>query len=225
MKNAIFAALLIQVQKMKKIIVLLFAFLLAIQAYAQNSNTTFSQKRHFVEVSVGEPFSSLWCFNLQFMNNRAEDAIFHEWDYSNRPAMNVGYGDEYFVLPITVGYFYQLLDWLQIGGEISTMSDADVRKTWAGDRLAQFLQTNLYIAAGARFNYYHKNITDLYSGLLLGTNIRFLSSDADHLLHARGKFTWQVTALGVRFGKQIYGTVELGYGYKGIVSAGIGARF
>lgn len=209
---------------MKRLIVLLFTFLLAIHAYAQSSNAPSSQKRHYVEVSVGEPFTSLWCLNLQFKNNRAEDHIFHEWDYSNRPAINVGYAEEYFVLPITVGYFYQLLDWLQIGGEISTMSDADVRKTWNGDRLAQFLQTNLYIAAGARFNYYHKNITDLYSGLLLGTNIRFLSSDADHLLHTRARFTWQVTALGVRFGKQVYGTVELGYGYKGIVSAGIGAR-
>lgn len=128
-------------------------------------------------------------------------------------------------MPITVGYYYQVLDWLQVGGELSTMSDADVRKTWNGDRLAQFLQTNLYIAAGVRFTYYHKIITDLYSGLLLGAKVRFLSSDKDHLLNVGAKFTWQLTAFGVRFGKRIYGDIELGYGYKGMLSVGIGARF
>lgn len=179
----------------------------------------------FIELSVGEPFTSLWGLNMQFCNNPQQEQCFHIWDRANRPEINVGYAEEYFVLPITVGYYYQVLDWLQVGGEISTISDADVRKTWNGDRLAQFLQTNLYIAAGVRFTYYHKNITDLYSGLLLGANVRFLSSDKDHLLNVGAKFTWQLTAFGVRFGKRIYGDVELGYGYKGMLSVGIGARF
>lgn len=33
------------------------------------------------------------------------------------------------------------------------------------------------------------------------------------------------TALGIRFGRSVYGNVELGYGYKGLISAGIGYRF
>lgn len=210
---------------MKKVFLITLLSLFACLLNAQTTNSTAPSYRHHIELSFGEPFSSLWNINLQFRNNPQEDHCFHNWSDQNRPAVNVGYAEEYFVLPITIGYFYQVLDWLQVGGEISTMSDADVNKTWAGDRLSQFLQTNLYIAAGARFNYYHKNITDLYSGLLIGTNIRFLSSDKDKLLNASGKFTWQVTALGVRFGKRIYGNVELGYGYKGVISAGIGARF
>jgi hypothetical protein len=39
------------------------------------------------------------------------------------------------------------------------------------------------------------------------------------------RLTWQITALGVRFGKRVYGNVEIGYGYKGLISAGIGCRF
>ena len=38
-------------------------------------------------------------------------------------------------------------------------------------------------------------------------------------------FTFQATAFGVRFGKKVYGFAELGCGYKGILSIGIGTRF
>ena len=210
---------------MKRLLYFLLVLFIPFIDFAQSSEIQESNYRHHIELSFGEPFSSLWGLNMQFRNNLQQDQCYHIWDVANRPAINVGYADEYFVLPITVGYYYQILDWLQIGGEISTMSAADVRNTWGGDKLAEFLQTNLYVSTGVRFNYYSKNITDLYSGLLLGANVRFLSSDKDHLLNAGGMFTWQLTALGVRFGRRIYGNVELGYGYKGLLSVGIGSRF
>lgn len=181
--------------------------------------------RHHIELSVGEPFSSLWGFNLQFAQSEDEEHYFHEWANASRPLTEQGYEDEYFVPPIVVGYYYQVLSWLQIGGEIGTMSICTTENTWGDKQLAHYLSTNLYMAAGVRFNYYHKKITDLYSGLTLGANVRFVSTESNPLLCSSGLFCWQITGLGVRFGKSVYGNVELGYGYKGLVSIGVGYRF
>ena len=186
--------------------------------------------KHHIEFSIGEPLSSAWGFNMMFLNNASERTAFDQWAGKSRPytlpAGIKGYEAEWIIPTFSLSYYYQPLKWLEVGCELSTMSRCTTEKYLSnGETYAYYLNTNLYIAAGVRFDYFHKNITDLYSGFTLGANVRFHTTESTPLLMTTSRFTWQITALGVRFGKKVYGNVELGYGYKGLLSAGVGYRF
>lgn len=189
------------------------------------------EQKHHIELSVSEPFSTLWGLNLMMTTTprsyEAYENAFSEWASVSRPYGNYSrYEDEWFCPPITLGYYYQLLPWMQVGGEVSTaMLCTTENYLSTGKSYAHWLNTNLYIAPGVRFNYYHKKITDLYSGVNLGVNVKLHSTEKDPLVLSSARVTWQLTALGVRFGKRVYGNVELGYGYKGLLSVGVGTRF
>lgn len=186
--------------------------------------------KHHIEFSIGEPLSSAWGFNGMFVDNKSEYVTFEQWAGKSRPytlpAGVNGYEAEWILPTFSLSYYYQPLKWLEVGGEVSTMSMCMTENYLSNDATyAYYLHTNLYIAAGVRFDYFHKNITDLYSGFTLGANVRFHTTESTPLLMTTSRFTWQITALGVRFGKKVYGNVELGYGYKGLLSAGVGYRF
>ena len=105
------------------------------------------------------------------------------------------------------------------------MSMSTTENTWENQTYEYFLTTNLYLVAGVRFNYFHKGITDLYSGLSFGAKLMMETTKHDGTIAVTAGPAFQLTALGVRFGKRVYGTVELGYGYKGLLNVGIGTRF
>lgn len=186
--------------------------------------------KHHIEFSIGEPLTSVWGFNGMFVDNQTEYSTFEKWAGNSRPytlpsGVN-GYENEWIMPTFSLCYYYSPLKWLEAGAEVSTMSMCMTENYLSDDKVyAYYLHTNLYVAAGVRFNYLHKHITDLYSGLTIGANIRFHATESTPLLLTTTRFTWQITALGVRFGKRVYGNVEIGYGYKGILSAGIGCRF
>lgn len=189
----------------------------------------FSAKHH-IEFSVGEPLTSVWGFNGMFVDNQTEYLTFEKWAGNSRPYTLPngvsGYENEWIIPTFSLSYYYRPLKWLEVGAEVSTMSMCMTEHYLADDKVyAYYLHSNLYIAAGARFNYFHKHITDLYSGFTIGANIRFHTTESTPLLLTTSRFTWQITALGVRFGKRVYGNVEIGYGYKGMLAAGVGCRF
>lgn len=212
---------------MKRRIFVSIALLLASVVIIEASDDNM-MSRHYVELSVGEPLSTMMGFNLQTpFDNEEKDmrAVWQQESVSDRSLPRKCYNDGFLVMPISVGYFYQVLDWLQVGGEVATYSSGESWNSFADSRkVAYYNNTNLYLAAGVRFNYFHKNITDLYSGCLVGANVRFFATENDPLYYVSGRCAWQITALGVRFGKKVYGNVEIGYGYKGFCSVGIGVR-
>ncbi len=195
-------------------------------AVAQQAEVTDKKYRHHVELSVGEFF--LWNiagYSAFAVPQQPIQDAYQRWE-TQLPINPSWAHDAMSVPPINVGYFYQVLDWLQVGGELSTATKAALRTDVRDDRTtAYFAQTNLYIAGGIRFNYYHKNILDLYSGLTLGASVQFLHTESNPLYETEGFVAWHLTALGLRFGKQVYGVVEVGYGYKGLLTLGIGTRF
>ena len=203
--------------------------LLSIQfsSRAQKTNDT-PHYHHYIELNIGEPLSSVWGANLMFVNHSPEaEARFHSWADTYRPFLNglySGYEDEWMTVPVTISYYNQILNWMQVGAEVSTMSLCTTEKTWEGSTYAYYLTTNLYVLGGLRFNYYHKGITDLYSGLSLGAKLMMESTQQDGIVAVTAGLAFQLTALGVRFGKRVYGSAELGYGYKGLLNVGIGVR-
>lgn len=135
--------------------------------------------------------------------------------------------------PIGLKYYYQVLPWLQVGGEVSAATCALVNlyDPTTFNRIGNYNNTGIYLTAGLRFTYYQTDYVQLYSGLSAGVRLNIESKQSTlpynsyaPSLESAG-FIFQATAFGVRFGKQVYGFVELGYGYKSILSVGIGTRF
>ena len=209
--------------------ILLLSFLLS-SLIPIKSQETESLDRHHLEISVGECFSSAWGLNGMFIDNNKEYVAYETWAGNSRPytlpkGVN-GYENEWLIPTFSISYYYSILKWLEVGGELSTMSMCMTENYLSNNQTyAYYLNSNLYIAAGVRFPYFHKKITDLYSGFTLGANVRFHSTESTPLLLTTTRFTWQITALGVRFGKKVYGNIEVGYGYKGMLSIGLGCRF
>ncbi|TRX37946.1 hypothetical protein FNW52_03335 [Flavobacterium sp. ZT3R18] len=75
------------------------------------------------------------------------------------------------------------------------------------------------VLAGADFNYFQKKTVKLYSGVSGGVSVNHHEyagqTDTTNLV------AYQVDAIGVRFGNKFGGFVNLGFGYKGILNAGL----
>ena len=134
--------------------------------------------------------------------------------------------------PLDLRYYYQVLPWLEVGGEIGakTYSVMNIYNPNETSPFLNYSNTALFLTAGVRFTFYKTDFVQLYSGLNVGARLNIESQNstipynsyAPHVGSAG--FTFQATAFGVRFGKQVYGIAELGYGYKGILTLGVGTR-
>jgi len=68
----------------------------------------------------------------------------------------------------------------------------------------------------------------LYSGAAVGVNYQVIDArDMEDFIESEGiiGFSWQVTAIGLEVGNNFGAHAELGFGFKGIISAGLHARF
>lgn len=211
--------------KTKRFWVFMFVSIMLICTIPAKAQEDF--QRNYIEFSVGEPFFQ----GLNFMswNTPTEKDAFYTWADKNRPYIDSGikgYEDGWFLPSFALAYYYRVLKWLAVGGECATISSCTTEKYFANhETYAYYLNTNLYVAGGVRFEYFQKSVLDLYSGLTIGANIRFHSTESNPLVLTTSRFTWQLTALGIRVGKKVYGDIEIGYGYKGFFSVGIGGRF
>ena len=150
-------------------------------------------------------------------------------------AASGGYYPFRFGTPVLgASYYYQVLPWLQVGAEAGVgmynITNIYTDNTRA-NKLGSYRNTSMYLTAGVRFTFYKTDFVQLYSGLSVGAVLNVEScnglSGVTNLApsFAGAGFTFQATALGVRFGKQVYGIAELGCGYKGVLTLGIGTRF
>ena len=112
--------------------------------------------------------------------------------------------------PISLGYMYRLRKFL-----------------WLGARDDSFLynhtETQIAFLPAVRFSYLNKKYVTLYSGLSTGFLLNFEKENGstDVYFHP----TFQLTAFGVSVGRKFFGYTEVGLGYKGFITAGIGYRF
>ena len=203
------------------IILLFFAGCLGV--YAEDS----VQSKHHLELSISEGMSVI----RNELQTGGHSALYHE---TLNESQNGGYKVSNLKLfPINVGYYYQALPWLQVGGELSAYTNALINAydPISSSRIINYTNTSLYLTAGLRFTYYQTPFVQLYSGLSLGVRMNIESKKAtlpfDSFAPTIGNVgvAFQATAFGVRFGKQVYGFAELGCGYKGILNVGIGTRF
>ncbi|MFT3826484.1 MAG: outer membrane beta-barrel protein [Chitinophagaceae bacterium] len=127
-----------------------------------------------------------------------------------------------------VTYKYLFPNKLSLGGTFAYESGkADVM--YSGVKNGETKKKYYSGAVEADYRYVNKPAFSLYSGLGLG----FTSYHEEYIPDGRDDkssdnmthFNFQIIGIGVRFGTHIGGFAEAGFGYKGIIAAGVFARF
>ena len=93
-----------------------------------------------------------------------------------------------------------------------------------------YQQTLLTFLLHTHYHWLQKGIFDLYSGGEAGLSMNRKKDIRNDFTITKSEasqtnFAYQVTPLGLRIGRKLGGYLELGYGYKGLISAGISYRF
>ena len=134
--------------------------------------------------------------------------------------------DMYGLPAFSFSYYRALRHWLHLGFSMSyyartlQVSSVDTKEP-VGNQFCHLISP----MAAIRFQYLDRPIVGLYSGLALGVTISPCFTVAQPKTQCFVAPAFQLTALGLRVGNRVYWTTELGFGDKGFVCTGIGARF
>ncbi|EGK03137.1 MULTISPECIES: outer membrane beta-barrel protein [Dysgonomonas] len=126
-----------------------------------------------------------------------------------------------------IGYKYSITERFSLGGTFlyeNGKSDAYFK----GDRTGEFNRNYYTFAAEGKVKYLNKKNLALYGLFGTGATIyeqKFTGNDNTTDKNSNLHINFQLTPIGIQFGKNIGGFAELGCGYKGIISAGIFTRF
>jgi len=138
---------------------------------------------------------------------------------------------EYRAFTPFVGYRYCFTKRFSLGGVFAY--DVNSVKVYNNATPDQKREVNRYFmtyAVEPKFNYVSKPAFQFYGYLGLGATIVTFGSatfkDGSKAELSRVPYVnVHVTPIGIKFGEEFGGFVELGYGYKGILNAGINFRF
>ena len=189
--------------------------------------------RHEFQLNIGDPTICL--------NNSSIGQVnyfygpFHNNNTYNSPMSWTQPVNEYpitrFVPTFSFNYHYRLSKWFWVGG-LTTI--AGLHNTWH-DRFTDEVtghgrEVHVTWMPDFRFSYLNREHVTLYSGF--GVGLEMISIRDPHQPYDWYKsltnfaLSYQLTAFGVKAGaKHWFGNLELGYGHKGIVSAGFGYEF
>ena len=213
--------------KQKPLLTMLIAAVLLAGSLVANAENSTSPK-HYIELSVSDG-SPLLNDQLRVGDCSPLRAYtqYELWDSGKYTGRRGG------IFPINLGYYYQVLPWLQVGGEFSVFTPyiMNLYDIVSNEKVTNYTNVAMHFTVGARFTYFQTDFVQLYSGLTLGLRMSVESRESTipytSFAPAIDNYgvAFQATAFGVRFGKQVYGFAELGCGYKGIFNLGIGTRF
>lgn len=122
--------------------------------------------------------------------------------------------------PFIVGYNRYVSERFSVGLQGSFITSDATYTTTTGE----FKGSNRYLTALLRGDYRWLNRgVQLYSGLGVGGS--YLTSDVGEQSDNTLGFAFQVNALGVRVGKRVGAFAEAGFGFNGILTVGVSAKF
>ena len=201
---------------MKKTLVLALAFaFLCSTAYSQ-------EKKHELSVGVG------LLGDVQLVTVLA-DAI--------GTIATLGYGiepgDKYSIITPHINYRYNLVKWFSLGATFNFDSnnvfiarDLDGNGSMETNEWADKVEYNRYyytLAIESVFNYMNKPNMRIYG--LLGFGGTITNAPGFENFQTTVIPNFQINPFGMSFGDKVVGYFEVGYGYKGIINAGVAYRF
>ncbi len=194
---------------MKKYLIFAVFILLFVEISAQD-------KKHKVNLGIGLLSSN------QFLSTFSDVIIPIMTQEEIISRNSVSYGTFH------LGYHYNFSERISIGGV--GVYDYEKADAYFQDIKAGNFYNNFYsLAAEADFKYINKEKFRFYSLIGIGGTL-YSQAYEDSLSKERETrtllfFNFQVTPVGLEFGNSLGGFLELGFGYKGIVSAGVFGKF
>jgi opacity protein-like surface antigen len=180
------------------------------------TNTFGQERKHTLEVGIG-----LW--NTNEIVNTFSDMIVSSLPDQIKMKDDHSYGS------IHLGYKYNLTDRIALGG-VAAFDYAKSKGFIAGNDVGIFHKRHYTLAFEAEYAYIRSGILTIYGLIGAGGTLYTLkyedqyNSDLNDS-NSNPYATFQVTPIGLRLGKNAGGFLELGFGYRGIINAGIFARF
>ena len=155
--------------------------------------------------------------------------------------------EDFFSTPVfSIGYHYRVAKWFWLGLSLSTAYYRDPEKIQNGSDFVASCNREFYSVAfmpEVRFSYLNRPHVTLYSALSVGFAQFFGEEECSDVSYPENRHPWfsdgingdytptqfstfHVTLLGVKAGwKHVFGSLELGAGYKGFGSVGVGYEF
>ncbi len=137
----------------------------------------------------------------------------------------ITYKDETSWGSLYINYNYSISDKFTLGGLVA-FEQITNKVLSNGSKIGNSRAVFYTIAFEAAFRYVRNNNFQMYSGLGLAYTYGSMSFESTTTLEDDSKSTahlpnFHLTGVGIRFGKKFGGIIELGFGYKGLVNAGI----
>ena len=155
--------------------------------------------------------------------------------------------EDFFSTPVfSIGYHYRVAKWFWLGLSLSTAYYRDPEKIQNGSDFIASCNREFYSVAfmpEVRFSYLNRPHVTLYSALSVGFAQFFGEEECSDVSYPENRHPWfsdgingdytptqfstfHVTLLGVKAGwRHVFGSIELGAGYKGLGSVGVGYEF
>lgn len=130
---------------------------------------------------------------------------------------------------IGLEYWHSPSDRLKIGGLLS-LQKIDKEVFFTGNKVGDITDNYYTILPQISYEFVQANWIRLYSGVGLGLTIweQQLKSDDPNLTDGKASdvlFNFHLNAIGARVGNTFGASLELGFGAKGIINAGLSYRF
>lgn len=202
---------------MRKIMLVIAAAMVATTGLKAQDNGY--ENKHEVAVSIGIGSNSRIIDDL-------ENAI-------TTIMAGVKYGDEHYVGPFSVEYFYKAKPWLGVGGILAYGKNTqDLYFFTDDDKAAGKIKNNYFtVMPSVKFDWLRKSNFGLYSKLAIGATYRnekvdYNESTYEDFDESEWHVNWQISAIGVEVGgKALRGFAELGTGEQGILLGGVRYKF
>lgn len=135
--------------------------------------------------------------------------------------------DESYTGAYHVSYKYRFTERLSLGGT-ALYEHADAIAKSDNEEFGKYKNNYYTLAAEASYRYINSGYLKLYGTLGAGATLysqKFVPNTGDSETDSKVHLNFQITPIGVKVGKSVGVFAEAGFGYKGILSAGLFANF
>jgi hypothetical protein len=199
---------------MKKVLDLatIFVLIFSVSLYGQKED----QSELYNDVHIAYGIGTYYLFSSPIKHSYKSDTAYGE----RSDIKSVG--------TIMIGYNRMISEAFMIGFQASYLKAHYTKPDATGKYTATFNDNLLNGILLVDYNYVNKSIVRVYSGAGIGLTVDLSNMEAPGNVKESKReilFAWQVTFIGIRFGRELGGFLEFGFGTNSIITAGINYQF